>query len=390
MLRTRSVKTGLRKLEKPRRIFSRRKFGVTALSGIAGLKTLLSTRKGYADDHEYISQQKKNTSNMKLAMYHVPVNANEEEMTYIRQFGIEYVCLWVGGKAATAENFIAIKKRFEKGGLKVWSIGNSNVHNVDKITLNLPGREEKIAEYITYLRNLNKAGIHYTTYGHMADGVWHTGPEPVRGGVGGKSFDLEKAKKYGYLGHFADRPTHGRFYTKEEIWDNYIYFIKKVVPVAEEENIRIGIHPDDPPYPVLAGVPRCIFTNFDGYKRAFEIANSPNIGMCLCVGTWLAGGDLTGKDVVETIRYFGGLGKIFKVHIRNVESPLPNYRETWMDDGYMDLYKVVKALREVNNYCAIFNDHYVPGCVGGRWVGFAHGSAYLRALLERANEEVQS
>jgi mannonate dehydratase len=64
--------------------------------------------------------------------------------------------------------------------------------------------------------------------------------------------------------------------------------------------VRIGIHPDDPPQPMLAGVPRCIFSNFEGYKRAIEIANSPNIGVCLCCGSWLEGGKkLTGADPVE-------------------------------------------------------------------------------------------
>ena len=77
-------------------------------------------------------------------------------------------------------------------------------------------------------------------------------------------------------------------FSKEEIWDNYTYFIKKVVPVAEEAGVRIGIHPDDPPQPVLAGVPR-IFSSFEDYRKALEIANSPNIGMCLCVRV-LAGG----------------------------------------------------------------------------------------------------
>jgi mannonate dehydratase len=197
-----------------------------------------------------------------------------------------------------------------------YNIGNHSVHNVDKITLNLPGRDEKIDEYIQYLNNLGKAGISYTTYAHMAEGVWHTGRMPIRGGIGGKSFDLEKARKIGAQnggakenftgGHlFPDKPIHGRVYSEDEIWENFAYFIKKVVPVAEENNIRIGIHPDDPPWSMLGGVPRCIFSNFEGYKRAMEIANSPNVGLCLCVGTWLEGGDLMGKDVIETIHYFG-------------------------------------------------------------------------------------
>ena len=89
---------------------------------------------------------------------------------------------------------------------------------------------------------------------------------------------------------FTGPLSHGREFTKEEIWENYTYFIKQVAPVAEEAGVRIGIHPDDPPVPVLAGVPRCIFGNFEGYKRALEIANSPNVGICLCCGTWLEGG----------------------------------------------------------------------------------------------------
>ena len=79
--------------------------------------------------------------------------------------------------------------------------------------------------------------------------------------------------------------TAGGFRT-DEIWDNYTYFIRQVAPVAEENSVRIGIHPDDPPVPELAGVPRCIFANFEGYKRAMEIADSPNVGICLCCGCW--------------------------------------------------------------------------------------------------------
>jgi mannonate dehydratase len=160
-------------------------------------------------------------------------------------------------------------------------------------------------------------------------------------------------------------------YTKEEIWDNYRYFIKKVVPVAEEAGVRIGIHPDDPPQPMLAGVPRCIFSSFEGYKKALEIANSPNIGMCLCVGCWLEGGPLMGKDAVETIKYFGGKKKLFKVHFRNVSAPLPHFTETLMDDGYYDMYKVMEALVDVKFEGIAIPDH-IPGVgqmPGGRQAG---------------------
>ena len=93
---------------------------------------------------------------------------------------------------------------------------------------------------------------------------------------------------------------------------NYTYFIKQVVPVAEENGVRIGIHPDDPPMRELGGVPRCIFGNFDGYVRAMEIANSPNVGVCLCCGTWMEGGDLMGKNVFDAAgpsRQWGNCGR---------------------------------------------------------------------------------
>ena len=65
---------------------------------------------------------------------------------------------------------------------------------------------------------------------------------------------------------------------------------------------------------MLGGVPRCIFSNFEGYKRALEIANSPNIGVCLCCGSWMEGSTMTGKDVVGMIEYFGSGKKLFKIH----------------------------------------------------------------------------
>lgn len=95
-----------------------------------------------------------------------------------------------------------------------------------------------------------------------------------------------------------------------------------------------------------------------------------------------------GEDVLQTIRYFGERGKIFKVHLRNVNAPLPHFVETFVDDGYMDMYKVMKALREVNFDGAVIADH-VPNIIGGSKVGLAYSIGYMRALLERANEEAK-
>ena len=317
----------------------------------------------------------------------LPTSPSDEDLQFVRQLGVEYVSIPTRGESATYENFLRLRLRVEDAGLRIWNIGNSDVHNMEEVTLNLPGREKKIEEYKSYLRNLAKAGIYYTTYAHMGNGIWSTEREATRGGASARAFDLAKADSGRWAGKTFNGPlTHGRTYSQEEIWENYAYFIRAVTPVAEQEGVRIGIHPDDPPVPELGGVPRCIFSSFDGYRKALEIADSPNVGICLCVGCWLEGGELMGKDVLETIRYFGDQGKIFKVHFRNVSAPLPHFVETFLDDGCMDMYRVMKALREVNFDGAVIPDH-IPSMVGGRLVGTAYTIGYMKALLARVNEE---
>ncbi len=325
---------------------------------------------------------------VKVAMQASP-EPSEEDLRFIKQMGVDYVVLWTGGDKARYDYYASRKALFEAAGLKIYGFGSFSVHNQDAIVLNLPNRDAKIEEYKTHLRNLGKAGIPYTTYAHMANGIWSTDAEETRGHARARAFDLSKAE----VGHWIDLEyhgplTHGRKYSQDEIWDNYTYFIKQAAPVAEEAGVRIGIHPDDPPVPELGGIPRCIFSNFEGYKRALEIADSPNVGICLCVGCWLEGGPLMGKDVIETIHYFGERKKLFKVHFRNVDQPLPHFVETFMDDGYLDMYKVMKALRDVDFDGVIIADH-IPQMTDDRRVGTAFSIGYMKALVERVNAEAK-
>ncbi len=311
----------------------------------------------------------------------------EEDLQFTKQIGVEYVVLWTDGEHANYDYFMSRREIFENAGLKIYGFGNSDVHNQDAIVLNLSNRDEKIEQYKRYIRDLGRAGIPYTTYAHMGNGIWSTERETTRGGASARGFDLDKARE----GHWREKTyqmplSHGREYSEQEIWDNYTHFIKETAPVAEEAGVMIGIHPDDPPVPRLAGIPRCIFSSFEGYKRAFEIADSPNVGMCLCVGCWLEGGELMGKDVLESMRFFGEWGKVFKVHFRNVDQPLPHFVETFVDNGYQDMYQVMKVMREVNFKGVAIPDH-VPSMVGDR-SGTAYTIAYMNALVERANEEV--
>ncbi|MBD3183367.1 TIM barrel protein [Candidatus Poribacteria bacterium] len=315
--------------------------------------------------------------------------ANQDEMAFVNQMGVKYLAMWTDARNANYEYFASCRKKFETAELKIYCFGNSSVHNQDAIVLNLPNRDEKVEEYKRYIRALGKAGIPYTTYAHMGNGIWSTDPEKTRGGAMARAFDLSKAKQGHWGGQTFEMPmTHDREYTEEEIWDNYTYFIKNVAPVAEESGVLIGIHPDDPPVPELGGIPRCIFSSFDGYKKALEIADSPNVGMCLCVGCWLEGGELMGKDVLETIKYFGGINKLFKVHFRNVDKPLPHFVETFLDNGYMDMYKVMKALRDVDFKGIAIPDH-IPRMAENHRVGTAYSIGYMNALVERVNAEAR-
>lgn len=307
----------------------------------------------------------------------IGVSANRpspEYMSYLKQLGVTWLSLAPMQATANAEGFIKQRQTWEAEGFKVYNIGSGvgpsgSLHNMPEVTLNLPGRDQKIEEYLNYIRYLGQAGVPYSTYAHMGNGIWSSGRVTSPRGYSARDGNSASPDwKGNWAGKTYTEPlSHGRVYTEKEIWDNYTYFIRKVVPVAEEAGVRIGIHPDDPPQRMLAGVPRCIFSNFEGYKRAIEIANSPNIGVCLCVGSWLEGRpEVTGADPVEVIKYFAARKKLFKIHFRNVSSPLPHFTETLIDDGYYDLNKVMRALVEVQFDGIVIPDHIpalgvVPG-----------------------------
>jgi mannonate dehydratase len=324
---------------------------------------------------------------IKISMQ-VNENVTAEDLTWIKQMGVEYLNVQTGQGRGTLQNFLDIKKRVEGSGLKVWNISNNDNRNIEEITLNLPGRDAKIAWLKQYIRDTGKAGIGYITYAHMANGIWSSDNETTRGGGVARAFRMETAKGNWNGKVYAGPLTHCRKYSKEELWDNYTYFIRQIAPVAEEAGVRIGIHPDDPPVPELGGIPRHIFGTFDGYIRALEIANSPAIGVCLCCGTWMEGGKHTGKDVFEAARAFAKMGKLWKIHFRNVTAPIPYFVETYIDNGYTDMWKLMKTLVEVDFRGNLIADH-VPAMEGGRNIGWSYSMGYIRALYKAAQAELK-
>ncbi len=257
----------------------RRAFGKLALGGALGGAAMFASARNAS------SSAANAASGIKLCAQ-ASATPSEDELLFLQQIGAKYVSVGSTPDLRTAEGFQSIKKRYAGAGITVYNIGNPSVHNMPEVTLNLPGRDAKVEEYKQYLRNLGAAGISYTTYAHMGNGIWSSGRSKVRG-ASAREFDMASPDKYGQWGDqkWREPLSHGRVFSKEEIWENFTHFIRQVAPVAEQVGVKIGIHPDDPPVPVLAGVPRCIFSNFEGYKRALEIANSPNVGLCLCCGT---------------------------------------------------------------------------------------------------------
>jgi len=308
--------------------------------------------------------------------------ASDDDMRFTQQLGAEWVMVYLPPEQHTLENYQRLKNKFAAHGLKIYRLANNSCHNMEEVTLNLPGRDAKIEEYLRYIRLLGKAGIHYSTYAHMGNGIWSSPPEQTRGGATARALRLDTA-----VGRWAGKTwrnplSHGRRYTEDELWENYTYFIRKVVPVAEDANVYIGIHPDDPPVFDLGGVPRSVFGNFTGYTRALAIADSPNVGVCLCVGSWIEGGTATGKNVRDAIRHFAAEGKLFKIHFRNVSAPLPEgFVETFPDDGYVNMFEVMLALHESGYTGPVISDH-LPSMVGGPRVAEAFALGYIRGLIQ--------
>jgi len=308
----------------------------------------------------------------------------EEDLALLAHNGIEAVSIWTTIANNNADWMTSMRKKLEAHGVKIYNIGIIDLHCDPTMVLGLSGVETKIEQYREYLANLGRAGIPYTTYAHMANiknqpvpGFYATSRAITRNSPT-REFDVEVARK---LPNSFDQE-----YPAEHIWKTFTAFIRAVIPAAEKNNVKIGLHPDDPPVSPLGGVAR-IFTNYSAYDRAFEIANSPNFGACLCVGTWGEGGKAMGKDPVETALSFGARKKLFKIHFRNVSSPLPKFRETFVDNGYLDMYKVMKALRKVNFQGIIIPDH-VPG--GGAMypqANYAYTLGYMKALRDRVVAE---
>jgi mannonate dehydratase len=318
--------------------------------------------------------------NIKLC-HRVGANLPDDDLLFLKQIGLKWARVEFGSDAP----FDVIKStqdRYASYGIKIFSGVHYAYRELD-VQLGRPGRDKHIEIYRTFLRDLGRLGIGVSNYDFHPANTYTTSIVERRG-YRAREFSLDDFRKK------VEKPAFDREYSAEDIWNNYTYFMKAVLPVAEEANVKLALHPDDPPVAKMNGVAK-VLVHYDGYRRAEQIAGDSRYwGLTFCVGTWMEGGDRMGKDVFGMIDDFGRRGKIIDVHFRNVSSTLPHFQETFPDDGYMDMYQIMKALRKVRFSGSAVPDH-VPELVGDKGIrraGTAYCIAYMRALLRRANEEV--
>jgi mannonate dehydratase len=314
-----------------------------------------------------------------LSMFIEP-DPSDDELLFARQLGVDCVYTWVKMQQRTYEYLAGLRERVESCGLRLYNVGNIEVAKNDKIHLALPGRELAIANFQAFVRDLGRAGIGVTTFTWEPTQVWSSEPGETRGAQA-RSVDLDEMLRRPY--------THGRVYSDDEIWENYTYFIRQMMPVCAEAGVRLALHPNDPPSPEpLGGIP-CLIHSFDTYKRAFAVADSvaasgAKLGMEFCCGCWLEGGAGFG-DIFEGIRSFTAEDRILIVHFRNVTAPLPRFVETFLDNGYMGMYPVMKTFVRAGYRGSMILDHS-PRFAGeyAKGSGSAYAIGYMRALMERA------
>ena len=306
----------------------------------------------------------------------------EDEMLFLKQIGVRWVRLEFSPGEGSYEHILSIQKKLAKYEIQIYS-GTHSSYISERVGLGLTGRDKDIESYQTFLRDLGRLQIPVAAYSFAVANTYETATIQRRGYTV-RQFDLTDFRNK------VEKQSFEREYSDDEIWSAYTYFMKAILPIAEEANVKLALHPNDPPLSKMNGIAR-IFAHYDGYKRAEEIAgNSKYWGLCFCIGSWSEGGDKMGKNVFEMINDFGGRDKIYEIHFRNVTAPLPHFEETFPDEGYMDMYQVMKSLRQAHFNGIVMPDHVplVEGDQGMRRAGTAYCIAYMRALLRRANEEI--
>ncbi len=335
------------------------------------------------------------TLSMKLGMQD---HATDDYLRIYSAFGVEHLCGSLPSRGLdekwSVEALSRERERVESFGLHLdmlpLPLSSVEISRAEYPSIMLgksPDRDRAIDEICQMIRNAGKAGIPALKYNMSILGIPRTEPVKGRGTSIASSFVYARAKEEPAL-------TEAGRVTEDMAWERITYFVKRVIPVAEDSKVKLLVHPHDPGMPRgkgFRGVER-VLGSVDGLKRFVNIVDSSCHGLNFCIGTVAEMLPDPAAEIFDVIRYFGSRRKIFNVHFRNIKGGFLDFREAYQDEGDMDMLKVMRVLREVRYDGMVMPDHVpsIPGDPGdytGGKVGFSFALGYIRALMQAVGAE---
>lgn len=287
------------------------------------------------------------------------------------------------------EELSRIKAEIEAAGLTLYGIENFDPAHWHDILLDGPRRDAQMANIQETIRRVGAAGIPVIGYNFSIAGVYgRTEGHYARGGA--KSVGMEGSVDNTPIPdgivwnmRLSDDRSEGTSAraccSTEELWQRYAWFLEHALPVAEEVGVRLALHPDDPPVERIRDTPRLVITP-DLYQKALDLHPSPANALEFCLGT-LA--EMPTGDVHEATARYAAQNKIAYVHFRNITGKVPHYEEQFVDEGEIDMRRIVESLRQANFDGVLIPDHTPQMSCAAPWhAGMAHALGYMKALLE--------
>ncbi len=290
------------------------------------------------------------------------------------------------GNLWTVDEMRSIRLDIEAEGLSLAAIENLDPGIWHDILLNGPRRAEQIENVKTTVRRMGEAGIPVLGYNFSIAGVCGriSGPfgrgSALTVGMDGPADD-EPIPNGTVWNMVYDRDAAPGFLpaiTHDELWRRNVEILAEVIPVAEQARVRLALHPDDPPMPTMRRQPRLIYQPYM-YQRVLDRFASDSNALELCVGT-LA--EMTAGNVYDAVEEYSRQGKIAYVHLRNVKGKVPRYRETFIDEGDIDMVRILSILKQNRFQGVIIPDHTPQMSCTAPWhAGMAHTLGFVAGVL---------